>query len=129
MTSRGLIVLAEDDCTEKLKRHSLGRVGVKLADELLIAPVFYAYINKSIVFRTDPGTKLDAAVMHARVAFEVDDPDEGWSVLVSGHAHEVDNRFDEVELADRLGGKWPRGERDRVVRIRIERLSGRQLPA
>jgi nitroimidazol reductase NimA-like FMN-containing flavoprotein (pyridoxamine 5'-phosphate oxidase superfamily) len=127
MTSRGLLVLDEDECTELLKRGRLGRIGIKLADDLMIAPVFYAYINNSIVFRTDPGTKLDAAVLQAAVAFEVDDADEGWSVLVRGHAHEVQDLIDEAELRERLGNTWSPHERARVVRIKIERLTGRRL--
>jgi Pyridoxamine 5'-phosphate oxidase len=48
------------------------------------------------VFRTDPGSKLDAVAGGARVAFEVDAVDEGsrtgWSVVVRGQAAEVARR-------------------------------------
>lgn len=51
-----------------------------------------------MVFRTDPGSKLDAATAGATVAFEVDADDErgrtGCSVVIRGQAAEV------AELAD-----------------------------
>ena len=51
-------------------------------------PVNYVVDQHSVLFRTDEGTKLDAASRGARVAFEVDGAEEatrtGWSVLVGG---------------------------------------------
>jgi nitroimidazol reductase NimA-like FMN-containing flavoprotein (pyridoxamine 5'-phosphate oxidase superfamily) len=97
-------------------------------DEPVILPVFYALVDGEIVFRTDPGTKLIAAVLETRVAFEVDDADDGWSVLVVGHAHEVRSPSAAMtRLEARLDGLWPPGERERVVRIEIEKVSGRRL--
>ena len=34
-------------------------------------PVNYALLDDEVVFRTDPGTKLSAALMRTMVAFEV----------------------------------------------------------
>ena len=89
MTSRGLDVIETEGCYELLRRQSFGRVGMKLADDPIILPVYYACFDDAIVFRTDPGTKLIAAVLETRVAFEVDDVEVGWSVLAIGRAHEV----------------------------------------
>jgi hypothetical protein len=51
-----------------------------------------------VVFRTDPGTKLDAAADTAPVAFEVDAVDEatrtGWGVVVRGALVEVSDPDD-----------------------------------
>ena len=128
MTSRGLDLIGTDECVELLRGRSFGRVGVMTADEPVILPVFYALIDGEIVFRTDPGTKLIAAVLETRVAFEVDDADGGWSVLVVGHAHEVRSPSPAMtRLEARLDGLWPPGERERVVRIEIEKVSGRRL--
>jgi uncharacterized protein len=128
MTSRGLDVLTTEECLNLLRGNSFGRVGVKFADDLAILPVYYASAGDDIVFRTDPGTKLIAAVLDTRVAFEVDDRDDGWSVLVTGHAHEVrDGSADASRALERLDEFWPEGSRERVVRIEIERITGRRL--
>jgi nitroimidazol reductase NimA-like FMN-containing flavoprotein (pyridoxamine 5'-phosphate oxidase superfamily) len=127
MVSQGLDVLDEDTCRSLLGTRSFGRVGVRRVDELLVLPVFYAYVDGDVVFRTGPGAKLDAATLRTKVAFEVDDVVEGWSVLVSGHAEEVRDGKLEARFHDVLGQEWPSGERDRVVRVRAERVTGRRL--
>jgi uncharacterized protein len=128
MTSRGLDILDHEECLELLGRNSFGRIGLKTADDPIVLPVYYALVNGEIVFRTDPGTKLIAAVLGTRVAFEIDNQDAGWSVLVIGRAHEVRAPGAEVEsLQDQLDRGWPAGERDRVVKIEIERVTGRRL--
>jgi uncharacterized protein len=127
MTSRGFDLLDTDECLELLGRRSFGRVGAKIADDPIVLPVFYALLDGAIIFRTDPGTKLIAAVLELRVAFEVDDADEGWSVMVVGRAHEVRAAAELASLEARLEEFWPAGERDRVVRIEVERITGRRL--
>jgi uncharacterized protein len=51
-----------------------------------------------VVFRTDPGSKLDAAAERELVAFDVDAADEatrtGWSVVVRGALAEVSDPGD-----------------------------------
>ena len=92
MSSEGLQRIDEDECYLLVRGRSLGRVGVKLAEDLVILPVYYGVLDRDIVFRTDPGTKLAAAVIGDRVAFEVDNEVPAWSVLMSGHAHEIRER-------------------------------------
>ena len=54
----------------------------------MIFPVNYVFDQDLVIFRTDPGSKLDAATERELVAFEVDATDEatrtGWSVVVRG---------------------------------------------
>ena len=128
MSSEGLQRIDEDECYLLVRGRSLGRVGVKLAEELVILPVYYAVLDRDIVFRTDPGTKLAAAVLGDRVAFEVDNAVPPWSVLFSGHAREIRESGEQVSVRDRLGNDWPAGERDSLVRIAVDRVSGRRLP-
>jgi uncharacterized protein len=128
MTSRGLDLIGTDQCVELLRAHSFGRVGVTIAGEPVILPVFYVLVDGEVVFRTDPGTKLIAAVLETRVAFEVDDAASGWSVLVVGHAHEMRSPSPALTGAHaRLDDYWPSGERERVVRIEVEKITGRRL--
>jgi nitroimidazol reductase NimA-like FMN-containing flavoprotein (pyridoxamine 5'-phosphate oxidase superfamily) len=127
VTSRGLDVLGRDECLDLLRANSFGRIGMKIADDPVILPVFYAMVEGEIVFRTDPGTKLIAAVLETRVAFEVDDRGDAWSVLVIGHAHEVRHPSPEMTAIPALGDIWPAGERERFVRIEIDRATGRRF--
>jgi nitroimidazol reductase NimA-like FMN-containing flavoprotein (pyridoxamine 5'-phosphate oxidase superfamily) len=128
MSSEGLQRIDEDECYLLVRGRSLGRVGVKLAEDLVILPVYYGVLDRDIVFRTDPGTKLAAAVIGDRVAFEVDNAVPAWSVLMSGHAHEIRDTGEQVGARSRLGNDWPAGERDSLVRIAVDRVSGRRLP-
>lgn len=128
MTNRGLDLIATDECVELLRGHSFGRVGVTIAGDPVVLPVFYALVDGEVVFRTDPGTKLIAAVLETRVAFEVDDAAGGWSVLVVGRAHEMRSPARVLAGAQaQLDGYWPSGERERIVRIEIEKITGRRL--
>jgi nitroimidazol reductase NimA-like FMN-containing flavoprotein (pyridoxamine 5'-phosphate oxidase superfamily) len=127
MSSRGFDLLGTDECVALLGSRSFGRIGMKVADDPIVLPVFYAVIDGEVVFRTDPGTKLIAAVLGLRVAFEVDDVNEGWSVLVVGRADEVRMPSVAESLQSRLDAFWPGGERDRIVRVAVERITGRRL--
>ena len=90
---RGLVALERDECLALLGQHRVGRVAVVDRDDLpFIVPVNYVMVRDTLVFRTDPGTKLDG-LRRRPVAFQVDSIDEarrtGWSVLVQGIAHEA----------------------------------------
>jgi uncharacterized protein len=127
MTSRGLDVLDAAECERLLDATHFGRIVTRLGDVVAAFPVFYATVGKDIVFRTDPGTKLMAAVLRSQVAFEIDDANEGWSVLAVGHCEEVRLHGDVDRALSALEAYWPGGERARVVRIRPERTTGRRL--
>jgi nitroimidazol reductase NimA-like FMN-containing flavoprotein (pyridoxamine 5'-phosphate oxidase superfamily) len=133
MTSRGLETLAPDECLAFLRAGTLGRVALRIGESPVILPVNYALLDDDVVFRTDPGSKLSAALMQVLVAFEVDHADAdtrtGWSVLVTGYAEEVRDlrTLDRVEA---LGLEtWVTEGRDFVVRIRVRTMTGRRLPA
>jgi nitroimidazol reductase NimA-like FMN-containing flavoprotein (pyridoxamine 5'-phosphate oxidase superfamily) len=129
MTSADLDVLDERECRQLLGGRTFGRVGVQLGTELVVLPVYYAIVDGDIVFRTSPGTKLAAALLGARVAFEIDNPSPGWSVLVRGHARELREPHDEMRARTALGNDWPAGAREHYVRIATEVVTGRRLRA
>ena len=133
MTSRGLEILSTEECLSLLRSRSLGRVAVQLGEMPSILPVNYALLDGDIVFRTDPGSKLLAALMKVLFAFEVDDADPrtrtGWSVLVVGYSEQVRDRAT-LARVDELGLKpWVTEGRDFVVRIRTKTMTGRRIPA
>lgn len=127
MTSQGLQILGESECYILLRSRTLGRVGVRRAEQMSILPVYYAAMDHDVVFRTGPGTKLDAAFLSTSVVFEVDSASPGWSVLVRGHAQEIVDADTQVRASVLLGHDWPTGERRQYVRIVGEEISGRRL--
>jgi len=131
MTSRNLEILDRDECMALLRTQVVGRVGVQFATEPTVLPVVFAMLGDDVVFRTDPGTKLSAAVMGAMVAFEVDEADaatrSGWSVVVVGPAEEV-REAATLAKVEALGlAPWAPEGRDHVIRISARRVTGRRL--
>jgi nitroimidazol reductase NimA-like FMN-containing flavoprotein (pyridoxamine 5'-phosphate oxidase superfamily) len=80
--------LTDTECHNLLAERHLGRLAEVDAQDPVIFPVNYVFDQGSVVFRTDPGAKLDAAADDTPVAFEVDAVDEGTrtgsSVVVRG---------------------------------------------
>ena len=124
----GVVSLDVADCYILLRSRTLGRVATKIGDDLAIFPVYYAVMGDDIVFRTAPGTKLVAAILEMKVAFEVDGASPGWSVLVRGRAEELRDHAEQVHARTLLGNDWPAGEREQFVRVRAEVVTGRKLP-
>lgn len=132
LLDEGLEILDESECRRLLGRCSVGRVGVSVGALPAIFPVNYRLIGDAIVFRTGRGTKYDAATRGAVVAFEVDGGldalyHEGWSVLVVGDAVEVTDPNEAERLAGLLPTPWAEGQRDRVVQVSLELVSGRRI--
>jgi hypothetical protein len=127
----GLEVLGEDACLALLRGATLGRVAITSGALPTILPVNYRLVDRTVLFRTGRGTKLDAATTNAVVAFEVDDFDPvahtGWSVNLIGVARDLvavfrDLTFDTTEIP-----RWaPTGD-DRVVAITAELITGRRI--
>lgn len=97
----------------------------------MILPVNYRVIANGVVFRAAPGTTLSAALMRARVAFEVDEAERdgrsAWSVLIVGQATEL---TDDTSLrqARELGvSPWAPGEHDHFVVVPADEVSGRRF--
>src|SRR5436309_9845183 len=98
----GLEVLDREECLRLLGTATLGRIGLQAKALPMVLPVNFAIDGDRIVIRTGWGTKLDAATRGAVVAFECDSINAfdhtGWSVAVTGVAHEVSD----VAEIDRL---------------------------
>jgi nitroimidazol reductase NimA-like FMN-containing flavoprotein (pyridoxamine 5'-phosphate oxidase superfamily) len=125
-------VLSRDQCLALLAQAPVGRVGITVRALPVILPVNFALLDASVIFRTVAGTKLSAATANNVVAFEVDSYEEGgssgWSVLVQGMATEVEDAVAKASALAALSAPWGVGEAaDRVVRIDIQMISGRQF--
>ena len=131
MDVQELNMLSPAECERLLAQTTVGRVGISIGALPVVLPVNYAMLDDDVVIRTGAGTKLDAALAGAVVAFEVDHVDpiyhEGWSVLVQGRATEIADPAD-IERARALPLRpWAPGTRDRFIRIPAEVISGRRI--
>jgi nitroimidazol reductase NimA-like FMN-containing flavoprotein (pyridoxamine 5'-phosphate oxidase superfamily) len=121
--------LPPDECRRLLTTTSLGRVGVTIGALPAVLPVNYVVDGDAIVFRTVPGTKLDAATARAVVAFEADGVEDGtgWSVLVRGMAGEITDPGELAHARELPLRSWALGDAaDRYVRVGFELVSGRR---
>jgi hypothetical protein len=123
--------LTKSECFALLARERVGRVAV--VDDLgpVVFPVNFVLDRHMVVFRTDEGTKLDAACRGSRVAFEIDGADAaahtGWSVLVRGEAIEVTDPAELARLRKLRLDPWAPGARAHYVRILPAALTGRRI--
>lgn len=128
----GLAVMDRDECMTLLRTATIGRVAVTIGAVPAVFPVNFGVLEDGgIVFRTGTGTKLDAAMRNAVIAFEVDEVDaryhEGWSVLVVGVADELRDP-ERKALASKLPlVPWAPGARDHIVALHPEVVSGRRI--
>ncbi|MFD0899177.1 pyridoxamine 5'-phosphate oxidase family protein [Actinomadura sediminis] len=125
-------VLSRAECLVLLRSAAVGRV--VYTDQALpaILPVTYAMDgDQALIIRTAPGSKFDAALRGAIVAFEIDDVDTaartGWSVTVVGPARAVTSEAEAHRLARLLPRPWVPGRRDAFIRITVRQVSGRRL--
>jgi uncharacterized protein len=125
--------LTKSECFELLAREHVGRVAVIDDHGPVVVPVNFVLDRHMVVFRTDEGTKLDAASRGSRVAFEIDGIDAvahtGWSVLVRGEAVEVIDPAELARLRKLRLTPWAPGAKTRYVRILPTALTGRRISA
>jgi nitroimidazol reductase NimA-like FMN-containing flavoprotein (pyridoxamine 5'-phosphate oxidase superfamily) len=109
----------------------LGRVAVSVDALPVVLPVFFTMVDDHIVFRTQPGTKLDGAVKGTIVAVEADGLDEqtgeGWSVLVRGQAREVTDGGLAERAREQLGTTWLNGGGEHLIEVTTDLVTGRRL--
>ena len=123
--------LSTQACWELLAATPVGRVGVLVDSAPEVYPVNYAVDGHSLVFRTDPGNKLQGLGRSPSVCFQIDSIDldqrTGWSVLVKGHAEEVLDAG-ELDRVAHIGLEyWMLGAKDCWVQILPVEVSGRRI--
>lgn len=124
--------IPEEECLALLAAGSVGRIAAVSSGQPVIFPVNYVLEGSTVAFRTDPGTKLDAATL-GRVAFEIDfvDPDgrEGWSVVVQGVGREITDAWDSwsQRVTARALEPWAAGAKEHWVAIATPVFSGRRI--
>jgi nitroimidazol reductase NimA-like FMN-containing flavoprotein (pyridoxamine 5'-phosphate oxidase superfamily) len=129
--------LDEAECLRLIAGGGIGRIAYTGKYDLTVLPVNYKLHDGAILFRTSADSltadelRTGLAGSEYRVAFEVDDFNhasrDGWSVLVQGPAHHLD---DEAERADALAAgveAWPGGEHDHFIKVSPMRVTGRRI--
>ena len=127
----GSTVLSTHECLDLLRTSDVGRLAVSVTNLPDIFPINYVVDRGTIVFRTPEGTKLAAAVLGRGVAFEVDGVDkaagEAWSVVIKGHAIEIERAQEIFDALDLPLFSWHAAPMHRFVRIEPVDISGRRF--
>lgn len=124
--------LSVHECWKYLRSSSVGRLAVVGGKGPEIFPVNYLPEDGTLVFRTGPGTKLEALLAGGPVALEADGLNPygtiAWSVVVKGspeavHANDVDQESGEGKGLS----PWEPGAKDHLIRITPTEVSGRRF--
>jgi uncharacterized protein len=109
----------------------MGRLAVATLNCPDVFPVNHVVDGRTIVFRSGPGTKLDAALSAPAVAFELDGHDRerglAWSVVVKGVAREIATN-DTMPTIGARPVPWHGGYKLRWVRVIPSEVTGRRFP-
>jgi uncharacterized protein len=129
----GLRVLTFDECLRRLAECPVGRIAFLSDGEIAVLPVNHTVQGLNIYFRTQGGSKIEAAVNGDRVSFQVDSYNprakNGWSVLVQGTA-EVVSDPDELRRLEPIAREpWVPADPSEMtwIRIRSTAITGRAL--
>jgi nitroimidazol reductase NimA-like FMN-containing flavoprotein (pyridoxamine 5'-phosphate oxidase superfamily) len=132
MTDAWLEELSYAACLQRLREHTIGRIGIVIHYAPVVLPVNYRLVETVglalLAVRTRPDNVIEGGGPQA--AFEIDDIDpihqQGWSVLVRGTLHRLDpeaadfkNRFDPHP--------WLVADRDAWLIIEPVAITGRRL--
>lgn len=131
ITSR-MGVIDKAQCLELVASTPVGRLGFNTDAGPMVLPVNFALAGDLIIFRTVEGEKLSAAAAGQPVCFEVDqwdaDKRTGWSVVITGVAHEVTDWAEQEQLENLGLVPWSREQwRPMWVKVEPAIISGRVL--
>ena len=123
--------LSGHECWKHLRTMTVGRLALGGDGHPELFPVNYLVDHGTVLFRTDPGSKLAASLEKAKVAFEVDGyeqaTNEAWSVVVKGGIGSVLEIPAVVEAVALPLFPWQFGPKAFFVRVVPELVSGRKF--
>jgi nitroimidazol reductase NimA-like FMN-containing flavoprotein (pyridoxamine 5'-phosphate oxidase superfamily) len=129
--------LDEAECVRLISPGGIGRLVFAGRYDLTVVPVNYVLHDGAILLRTVEAGSTDedlrTGIEHAeyRVAFEIDDIDseshEGWSVLIQGPAHHLDDPGEQADAIAAGVQPWAGGEREHFIEITPARITGRRI--
>jgi len=121
--------LDTDACWRLLATATMGRLATATDRGVRIWPVNYRVRERTLIFRSDPGTKVWDIAAHPQVSFEIDGLEDGqhWSVVVTGHAKPIDGDVPGPSSArEELVSVNP-GPKRMLLRITPDRVTGRRF--
>ncbi|MFD8703436.1 helix-turn-helix domain-containing protein [Kitasatospora sp. NPDC059648] len=126
-----LLHLTGPQCWELLGTRGVGRIGLPGRAAPVVLPVNYAVDARTIVYRTSPRGAA-APAEGSPASFQVDHIDDhrsqGWSVLILGEAHRIDDPEEERRLSALPGATpWAGGARPLWVRVSPSEIAGRRI--
>lgn len=131
MTTDRLENLDADACLELLAQNHFGRIAVNDEHGPVVFPVNYVFVEDGIVFRSDEGTKVDAALQGQPASFEIDAVDErtrtGWSVVIRGMLREVTDEHEIANLRKLPLHPFAGGQRRRYIWMSTDDIGGRSI--
>lgn len=124
-----ILVLSDQQCWQLLERIQHGRLVAVVDGRADIFPVNVVAQDRTLVFRTAPGTKLAEVTVNENVLFESDGilSDQAWSVIVRGTAEQLQTSTELAEVEKLDLRPWTQTVKDHFVRITPTEVSGRHF--
>ena len=129
--------LSEAESLGLIAQAEVGRIGFTGRFGPVVLPVNFKLVGGVIIIRTEEygslGEDLRTGITGAdyKVAFEVDEFDPatrtGWSVMVQGGVHHVDDEAERAALLAVGVEPWAGGERALFLRITPSLVTGRRI--
>lgn len=124
-------ILKVNECWRYLKSSSVGRLALNGSPGPEIFPVNYLPEDGTLIFRTGPGTKMDALLGGNLVALEADGLNTygtiAWSIVVKGRPEVIPEDDPGREQAEQQLSPWAPGPKDHVFRITPTEITGRRF--
>jgi nitroimidazol reductase NimA-like FMN-containing flavoprotein (pyridoxamine 5'-phosphate oxidase superfamily) len=129
--------LTKAESLRLIEQAEVGRIGFTGRYGPTVMPVNFKVVNGTVVFRTEEDGALAEDLRTGipgadyLVAFEVDETDTatktGWSVMVRGGVHHVDDEATRAELLQAGIESWAGGERDLFLQVTPSVVTGRRV--
>ena len=129
--------LSEAESLRLIGQAQVGRIGFTGRFGPVVLPVNFKLVDGAVIFRTQEhghiAEDLRTGITGAeyKVAFEVDQTDAamrtGWSVLIQGAVHHVDDKEERASLLAVGLEPWAGGERALFLRIVPSLVTGRRI--
>jgi nitroimidazol reductase NimA-like FMN-containing flavoprotein (pyridoxamine 5'-phosphate oxidase superfamily) len=129
--------LSEAESLRLIGQAQIGRIGFTGRFGPVVLPVNFKLVDGAVIFRTQEyghiAEDLRTGITGAeyKVAFEVDQADAamrtGWSVLIQGAVHHVDDKEERASLLAVGLEPWAGGERALFLRIVPSLVTGRRI--
>jgi len=128
---RVLVALDRATCVQLLGTAAVGRLVFTTRALPEVLPVNFRLFEGYVVVRVSDASRAAVGAVETVVAFEADEIDvasrTGWSVTVVGHSSEIIDPETRQRVLSLPLVIWANDRRDRLIRIPLDRVTGRRL--